>query len=199
MPSGAPQKAKADRNQTNPPDYDVYLPPVKLADLEDQAIYESSGLIASRTSPGSYWTHNDAGNGPLIYAFDSQGRSRGVWQVTGATSHDWEDISAGSGTKTRHQLSLHRRHWRQHEHAFRDSYLSNSRAGHSRRQSRFNSEATQRNRNGRSHPLALSRMAGMIPKRCWCIHKPDAFISWSKRSLPSPASTPRMRRKLREK
>src|SRR5882757_9430722 len=72
---------KADRVQTSPPTYDVYLPPAKLTDLEDRDIYESSGLVASRTSPGSYWTHNDAGNGPLIYAFDRQGRSRGVWRV----------------------------------------------------------------------------------------------------------------------
>jgi hypothetical protein len=96
------KKAKADsreRNQTTPPSYDVYLPPTKLADLEDEAITESSGLAASRTSPGSYWTHNDAGNGPLIYAFDSQGRSRGVWRVTGATSDDWEDLSTGPGPK----------------------------------------------------------------------------------------------------
>ena len=89
----------AERNQTNQPAYDVYLPPTKLADLEDQAITESSGLVASRTSPGSYWTHNDAGNGPLIYSFDSQGRSRGVWRVTGATSYDWEDLSTGPGPK----------------------------------------------------------------------------------------------------
>lgn len=93
------KKTKADRNGTNPPSYDVYLPPTKLADLEDQAISESSGLAASRTSPGSYWTHNDAGNGPLIYAFDRQGRSRGVWRVTGATSYDWEDLSTGPGPK----------------------------------------------------------------------------------------------------
>ncbi len=82
-----------------PFNYDVYSPPTKLAELQDEEIYESSGLIASRTSPGSYWTHNDAGNEALIYAFDSQGRSRGVWQVTGATSEDWEDISAGPGPK----------------------------------------------------------------------------------------------------
>ncbi|HEV7474232.1 MAG TPA: hypothetical protein VGN90_09285, partial [Pyrinomonadaceae bacterium] len=46
-----------------------------------------------------YWTHNDAGNEPFIYAFDSQGRSRGVWRVTGATSDDWEDMSTGPGPK----------------------------------------------------------------------------------------------------
>jgi hypothetical protein len=96
------KKAKAgsaERNQTNLPTYDVYLPPTKLADLEDQSINESSGLVASRTSPGSYWTHNDAGNEPLLYAFDSQGRSRGVWRVTGATNYDWEDLSTGPGPK----------------------------------------------------------------------------------------------------
>jgi hypothetical protein len=93
------KKGKAGRNQTNPPAYDVYLPPTKLADLEDRAIYESSGLVASRMSPGTYWTHNDAGNGPLIYAFDSEGRSRGTWEVTGATSIDWEDLSIGPGPK----------------------------------------------------------------------------------------------------
>ncbi|HEV7681190.1 MAG TPA: hypothetical protein VGO68_03635 [Pyrinomonadaceae bacterium] len=93
------KKAKSERKQDNHASYDVYLPPTKLADLEDRAIYESSGLVASRTSPGCYWTLNDAGNGPLIYAFDSEGRSRGVWQVTGATSFDWEDLSAGPGPK----------------------------------------------------------------------------------------------------
>src|SRR5258705_139381 len=96
------KKAKADsveRNQTSPPSYDIYLPPTKLADLEDQAITESSGLVASRTSPGSYWTHNDAGNGPVLYAFGTHGRSRGVWRVTGATSYDWEDLSTGPGPK----------------------------------------------------------------------------------------------------
>jgi hypothetical protein len=97
---GSPsKKAKEVRNQSNPPSYDVYLPPTKLADLADQSITESSGLVASRTSPGSYWTHNDAGNAPLIYSFDSKGRSRGVWRVTGATSYDWEDLAAGPGPK----------------------------------------------------------------------------------------------------
>ena len=78
---------------------EAYGPPVKLADLEDKAIDESSGLVASRTSPGNYWTHNDSGNGPVIYAFDSKGRRKGVWKVTGATSEDWEDMAAGPGPK----------------------------------------------------------------------------------------------------
>ena len=93
------KKAKPERQQNSAPGYDVYLPPTKLAELEDEAIYESSGLVASRNSPGCYWTNNDAGNEPRIYLFDSQGRSRGVWQITGATNFDWEDLSVGPGPK----------------------------------------------------------------------------------------------------
>jgi hypothetical protein len=91
-----PQKKKA---PAPAPTSDIYGPPVKLAELEDKTIDESSGLVASRTTPGSYWTHNDSGNGPEIYAFDSNGRRRGVWKVTGATSEDWEDIAYGPGPK----------------------------------------------------------------------------------------------------
>jgi hypothetical protein len=78
---------------------EVYGPPTKLADLEERAVGESSGLAASRTSPGLYWTHNDSDNGPFIYAFDSKGARCGVWRVTGAESRDWEDIAAGPGPK----------------------------------------------------------------------------------------------------
>ncbi len=33
---GFSSQKKAERSQTNPPTYDVYLPPIKLADLEDR-------------------------------------------------------------------------------------------------------------------------------------------------------------------
>jgi hypothetical protein len=75
----------------------TYGAPVKLANIANPALSESSGLIASRTSPGTYWTHNDSGDGPFIYAFDTRGESRGVFRVTGAKNTDWEDISAGPG------------------------------------------------------------------------------------------------------
>ena len=71
----------------------------QLARLKDKAVKESSGLAASRTSRGVYWTHNDSGDGPFIYAFDTKGNGRGTWRVTGATANDWEDIAAGPGPK----------------------------------------------------------------------------------------------------
>lgn len=76
-----------------------YGPATKLADLKDPAIRESSGIVASRSTPGLYWTHNDSGDGPFLYAFDERGVRRGVWRVTGAAARDWEDIAAGPGPR----------------------------------------------------------------------------------------------------
>ena len=75
----------------------TYREPMTLATLKNRSITESSGLTASRTNPGLYWTHNDSGNGPFIFAFDAGGASRGVWQIPAVTSRDWEDIAAGPG------------------------------------------------------------------------------------------------------
>lgn len=75
----------------------AYGPPVRLATIANPAINESSGLVASRTSAGAYWTHNDSGDGPFIYALDTRGESLGVFKVSGANARDWEDIAAGPG------------------------------------------------------------------------------------------------------
>jgi len=74
-----------------------YGPPVTLAKIADPAVTESSGLAASRTAPGAYWTHNDSGDGPFIYAFDTRGNTLGTFRVTAATNRDWEDIATGPG------------------------------------------------------------------------------------------------------
>lgn len=76
-----------------------YSAATKVATIKNQSITESSGLIASRTLPGAYWTHNDSGDGPFIYAFDTQGEALGVFSVTGAEARDWEDISVGPGPR----------------------------------------------------------------------------------------------------
>jgi hypothetical protein len=78
----------------------VYGPPATITTIKEKSITESSGLVASRVSPGAYWTHNDSGDGPFIYAFDTSGNLRGVFRVTGAQARDWEDIAAGPGPQT---------------------------------------------------------------------------------------------------
>jgi len=78
---------------------ETYGPATRLAVLKDPAIKESSGLVASRSTPGLFWTHNDSGDGPFIYGFDSRGGRKGVWRVTDASARDWEGIAAGPGPK----------------------------------------------------------------------------------------------------
>src|SRR5215211_1102238 len=75
----------------------AYGPPVTVTTIKDKSISESSGLVASRTTPGAYWTHNDSGDGPFIYAFDTRGDSLGTFRVSGVQARDWEDIAAGPG------------------------------------------------------------------------------------------------------
>src|SRR3954447_19946285 len=75
----------------------AYKAPVKLTTPQDDAVNESSGVAASALDSNVYWTHNDSGDGPFLYAFDRQGRKKGVWKVTGASATDWEDIAIGPG------------------------------------------------------------------------------------------------------
>lgn len=77
--------------------FQLYGTPTKIANLKNTAIDESSGLAASRLNPNIYWTHNDSGDGPLVYAFDATGESRGVFRVAGAQARDWEDMAIGPG------------------------------------------------------------------------------------------------------
>lgn len=55
---------------------------------------ESSGVIPS-SRPGVFWTHNDSGDGPFLYATDTLGHDLGFVRVAPARNRDWEDISAG--------------------------------------------------------------------------------------------------------
>ena len=91
----------ASRYSSSPLQGATYGPPVTLAKIANVDVNESSGLVASRTSPGAYWTHNDSGDGPFIYAFDTSGQTLGIFRVTGATNRDWEDIAAGPGPQSR--------------------------------------------------------------------------------------------------
>jgi hypothetical protein len=75
---------------------EIYGPPRVIAKLKSPEITEGSGIVASHTA-GIYWTHNDSGDGPFIYAIDDRGRARGVFRVAEAKARDWEDIAAGPG------------------------------------------------------------------------------------------------------
>jgi hypothetical protein len=66
-----------------------------VANLKDKEITESSGIATSLRNPGIFWTHNDSGDGPYVYAFDKTGDNRGTFRLEGAKAVDWEDMAAG--------------------------------------------------------------------------------------------------------
>ena len=69
--------------------------PIDSAFLAAPRLTESSGVAPSSVIPGVFWTHNDSGNEPRLYAIDSAGRDLGLVRVLGATARDWEDLAAG--------------------------------------------------------------------------------------------------------
>ena len=71
-----------------------YLRPKQLAHLTNRNIAESSGLACSRRADGIFWTHNDSGDIPRVYAFDADGSDRGTFVLTGAQARDWEDMAS---------------------------------------------------------------------------------------------------------
>ena len=91
-----PKSVKAEPPE-EPQQSKLYSSPLKIGSLKNKAIDESSGLVASRSMPGKYWTHNDSGDGPFLYLIDEHGESFGVFKVAGAQNFDWEDISIGAG------------------------------------------------------------------------------------------------------
>ena len=58
-------------------------------------LVENSAATLSDTQSGVFFTINDSGNDPLLFAFDSTGADRGVWRVNGAVNRDWEAASVG--------------------------------------------------------------------------------------------------------
>lgn len=67
----------------------------RVAVLEDKRINESSGLCLSGRSPGIWWTINDSGGEPCVFAIDQKGKTRAKVRIREAANFDWEDIALG--------------------------------------------------------------------------------------------------------
>ena len=67
-------------------------------------ITEASGLAGGRVNPGVWWTHNDSGDTPRVFALDSDARLLTTVAVQGAEAWDWEDIDMGPGPDGRPYL-----------------------------------------------------------------------------------------------
>ena len=72
--------------------------PARLAGrMTNPDITESSGLAASASRPGTFWTHNDSGERPVIFCLRADGGSCGVVNISSAGIFDWEDMARGPG------------------------------------------------------------------------------------------------------
>ncbi len=88
---GAPATTQTQESSTTP----AYGEPRALAKLKEPTVAEASGLAFARTRPGVWFTHNDSGGEPALYAFTLDGTYLGAHPVQGASNRDWEDLAAG--------------------------------------------------------------------------------------------------------
>src|SRR5919199_923491 len=88
-PSPAPSPAVRQPSPSPSPAACSFGKSQKLATLQDRTIAEASALVASWRTPDLYWTLNDSGNTPHLYAFDVTGRSVAKELVGDARNVDW--------------------------------------------------------------------------------------------------------------
>lgn len=91
LPAGTPPAAA----QAASPPTCGYAPTRRSAEVREPAVREASALVASQRWPGVYWTLNDSGNAPVLYAIDQDGTARGEFRVSGAVNTDWEALALG--------------------------------------------------------------------------------------------------------
>ena len=81
----------------------VYGEPSVAFSFADPRIAESSGL-ASGSSPGTLFTHNDSGDEARVFAVGDDGRTRTTYVLPGVDARDWEDIARGPDEDGRSSL-----------------------------------------------------------------------------------------------
>ncbi|MFN0077593.1 MAG: hypothetical protein ACKVY0_14070 [Prosthecobacter sp.] len=68
----------------------------RVAVLEDKRLKESSGLCLGSRDPSIFWTVNDSGGEPCVFAIDRSGKTRAKVRVRDAANFDWEDLAIGT-------------------------------------------------------------------------------------------------------
>lgn len=74
-----------------------FLTGQNIGAIQQAAITEASGLVASRTFADVFWTHNDSGDTARVFAMNAQGQHLGIYNLTGTANVDYEDIAIGPG------------------------------------------------------------------------------------------------------
>jgi len=78
----------------------------RVAVLEDTRLKECSGLCCSLRTPEVFWTLNDSGDEPCVYAVDRAGKTRAKVRLPEAVNFDWEDIASGKDENGEPQLFI---------------------------------------------------------------------------------------------
>jgi len=65
-----------------------------VADIENRALAESSGLTASNLHEDVFWSINDSGNAPELFAIGMDGADLGTWQIDAPDTVDWESMDS---------------------------------------------------------------------------------------------------------
>ena len=86
--SGGPEHAQIERENAG------FRRPEVIARISSKEINESSGLAVSKCQTDVFWTHNDSGDGPILYAINSRGEPLATYRVAHVRNIDWEDMSS---------------------------------------------------------------------------------------------------------
>ena len=70
---------------------------IRGGNVASELINEASGIVASRTSPGVLWVHNDSGDDPRVFALGTDGSNLGIFPIPRASATDWEDMALHDG------------------------------------------------------------------------------------------------------
>ncbi len=70
---------------------------IPVGQLDRSVIKESSGIAKSSRHKGIFWTHNDSGNAPELFAVRADGELVAKVPVVDAPNIDWEDIAIADG------------------------------------------------------------------------------------------------------
>lgn len=81
--------ASASNDQPTCPSYGK---PEHVGTIEDPKLNEISGIVAA-AQPGSFWVHNDSGDGPNVYLVGSDGKRAATFGFAAATVMDVEDMA----------------------------------------------------------------------------------------------------------
>lgn len=68
--------------------------------IVSKKLEEASGLVASRTNPKYFWTHNDSGNPAEIYLMNDHAELVMTCHLKNSNNRDWEDITIGAGPES---------------------------------------------------------------------------------------------------